>query len=95
MSARPSTSPVTLPLYHCLPKVDRVKGLAMSMGGRVNMKGSFSEDKRAVISEEKRETRRLLERVVYQPGYTESIASVGRWYLLRHLWAKNDDELIT
>ncbi|GCC35333.1 hypothetical protein chiPu_0013816 [Chiloscyllium punctatum] len=42
-----------------------------------------------------RETRRLLERVVYQPGYTESIASVGRWYLLRHLWAKNDDELIT
>ncbi|XP_078070894.1 superkiller complex protein 3 isoform X1 [Mustelus asterias] len=42
-----------------------------------------------------RETRRLLERVVYQPGYTESIASVARWYLLRHLWAKNDDELIT
>ncbi|XP_038661172.1 tetratricopeptide repeat protein 37 isoform X1 [Scyliorhinus canicula] len=41
-----------------------------------------------------RETRRLLERVVYQPGYTESIASVARWYLLRHLWAKNDDELI-
>uniref|UniRef100_A0A4W3JP45 SKI3 subunit of superkiller complex n=1 Tax=Callorhinchus milii TaxID=7868 RepID=A0A4W3JP45_CALMI len=42
-----------------------------------------------------RETRRLLERVVYQPGYPESIASVGRWYLLRHLWVKNDDELIT
>ncbi|XP_041042380.1 tetratricopeptide repeat protein 37 isoform X3 [Carcharodon carcharias] len=42
-----------------------------------------------------RETRRLLERVVYQPGYTDSIASVARWYLLRHLWAKNDDELIT
>ncbi|XP_051875382.1 tetratricopeptide repeat protein 37 [Pristis pectinata] len=42
-----------------------------------------------------RETRRLLERVVYQPGYTESIASVARWYLLRHLWAKNDDALIT
>ncbi|XP_067838960.1 superkiller complex protein 3 isoform X2 [Heptranchias perlo] len=42
-----------------------------------------------------RETRRLLERVIYQPGYTESIASVARWYLLRHLWAKNDDELIT
>ncbi|XP_069747865.1 superkiller complex protein 3 [Narcine bancroftii] len=41
-----------------------------------------------------RETRRLLERVVYQPGYTESIASVARWYLLRHLWAKNDDTLI-
>ncbi|XP_059825283.1 superkiller complex protein 3 [Hypanus sabinus] len=42
-----------------------------------------------------RETRRLLERVVYQPGYSESIASVARWYLLRHLWAKNDDTLIT
>lgn len=41
-----------------------------------------------------RETRRLLERVVYQPGYTESIATVARWYLLRHLWAKNDDTLI-
>ncbi|XP_073933157.1 superkiller complex protein 3 [Castor canadensis] len=41
-----------------------------------------------------RETRRLLERVVYQPGYPKSIASTARWYLLRHLYAKNDFELI-
>ncbi|XP_054993205.1 SKI3 subunit of superkiller complex protein [Sorex araneus] len=41
-----------------------------------------------------RETRRLLERVVYQPGYPRSIVSTARWYLLRHLHAKNDCELI-
>uniref|UniRef100_A0A2R9APS7 Superkiller complex protein 3 n=1 Tax=Pan paniscus TaxID=9597 RepID=A0A2R9APS7_PANPA len=41
-----------------------------------------------------RETRRLLERVVYQPGYPKSIASTARWYLLRHLYAKDDYELI-
>uniref|UniRef100_A0A8C8SDS5 Tetratricopeptide repeat domain 37 n=1 Tax=Pelusios castaneus TaxID=367368 RepID=A0A8C8SDS5_9SAUR len=41
-----------------------------------------------------RETRRMLERVVYQPGYPETIASVARWYLLRHLYAKDDYELI-
>ncbi|ELV10157.1 Tetratricopeptide repeat protein 37 [Tupaia chinensis] len=41
-----------------------------------------------------RETRRLLERVVYQPGYPKSIASTARWYLLRHLHAKNDYQLI-
>ncbi|XP_062068375.1 superkiller complex protein 3 [Lepus europaeus] len=41
-----------------------------------------------------RETRRLLERVVYQPGYPKSVVSTARWYLLRHLHAKNDDELI-
>ncbi|CAO2593153.1 Tetratricopeptide repeat protein 37 [Lemmus lemmus] len=41
-----------------------------------------------------RETRRLLERVVYQPGYPNSIVSTARWYLLRHLYAKNDQELI-
>ncbi|XP_076995238.1 superkiller complex protein 3 isoform X1 [Tamandua tetradactyla] len=41
-----------------------------------------------------RETRRLLERVVYQPGYPKSIISTARWYLLRHLYAKDDYELI-
>ncbi|XP_042711758.2 superkiller complex protein 3 isoform X1 [Chrysemys picta bellii] len=41
-----------------------------------------------------RETRRMLERVVYQPGYPETIVSVARWYLLRHLYAKDDYELI-
>ncbi|XP_049625130.1 SKI3 subunit of superkiller complex protein [Suncus etruscus] len=41
-----------------------------------------------------RETRRLLERVVYQPGYPKSVVSTARWYLLRHLHAKNDCELI-
>ncbi|XP_061008012.1 superkiller complex protein 3 [Dama dama] len=41
-----------------------------------------------------RETRRLLERVVYQPGYPKSIVSTARWYLLRHLHARNDYELI-
>ncbi|XP_041519322.1 tetratricopeptide repeat protein 37 [Microtus oregoni] len=41
-----------------------------------------------------RETRRLLERVVYQSGYPNSIVSTARWYLLRHLYAKNDQELI-
>ncbi|KAG8504314.1 Tetratricopeptide repeat protein 37 [Galemys pyrenaicus] len=41
-----------------------------------------------------RETRRLLERVVYQPGYPKSVVSTARWYLLRHLHAKNDYELI-
>ncbi|XP_069737207.1 superkiller complex protein 3 [Phaenicophaeus curvirostris] len=41
-----------------------------------------------------RETRRMLERVVYQPGNPETIVSVARWYLLRHLYAKDDCELI-
>uniref|UniRef100_H0XAR6 Tetratricopeptide repeat domain 37 n=4 Tax=Otolemur garnettii TaxID=30611 RepID=H0XAR6_OTOGA len=41
-----------------------------------------------------RETRRLLERVVYQPGYPKSVVSTARWYLLRHLHAKDDYELI-
>ncbi|XP_074934517.1 superkiller complex protein 3 [Phalacrocorax aristotelis] len=41
-----------------------------------------------------RETRRMLERVVYQPGNPETIASVARWYLLKHLYAKDDYELI-
>ncbi|NXD10853.1 TTC37 protein, partial [Nothocercus nigrocapillus] len=41
-----------------------------------------------------RETRRMLERLVYQPGIPENIASVARWYLLQHLYAKDDYELI-
>ncbi|KAL8203616.1 UNVERIFIED_CONTAM: Tetratricopeptide repeat protein 37 [Gekko kuhli] len=41
-----------------------------------------------------RETRRMLERVVYQLGYPETVISVARWYLLRHLYAKDDYELI-
>ncbi|XP_030326791.1 tetratricopeptide repeat protein 37 isoform X1 [Strigops habroptila] len=41
-----------------------------------------------------RETRRMLERVVYQPGNPETIVSVARWYLLQHLYAKDDQELI-
>ncbi|KAJ7423629.1 Tetratricopeptide repeat protein 37 [Pitangus sulphuratus] len=41
-----------------------------------------------------RETRRMLERVVYQPGNPETIVSVARWYLLQHLYAKDDCELI-
>uniref|UniRef100_A0A672MPW7 SKI3 subunit of superkiller complex n=1 Tax=Sinocyclocheilus grahami TaxID=75366 RepID=A0A672MPW7_SINGR len=43
-----------------------------------------------------RETRRLLEKIVYASasGGSETIASVARWYLLRHLHAKDDLELI-
>ncbi|XP_048359260.1 tetratricopeptide repeat protein 37 [Sphaerodactylus townsendi] len=41
-----------------------------------------------------RETRRMLERVVYQLRYPETVVSVARWYLLRHLYAKDDYELI-
>ncbi|XP_056393771.1 SKI3 subunit of superkiller complex protein [Hyla sarda] len=41
-----------------------------------------------------RKTRQLLEKVVYQSGCSETVASVARWYLLRHLHAKNDDQLI-
>ncbi|XP_018416037.1 PREDICTED: tetratricopeptide repeat protein 37 [Nanorana parkeri] len=41
-----------------------------------------------------RKTRQLLEKVVYQTGCSETIAAVARWYLLRHLHAKNDDQLI-
>ncbi|KAG8598337.1 hypothetical protein GDO81_002570 [Engystomops pustulosus] len=41
-----------------------------------------------------RKTRQLLEKVVYHTGCSETIASVARWYLLRHLHAKNDDQLI-
>ncbi|XP_014452741.1 superkiller complex protein 3 [Alligator mississippiensis] len=41
-----------------------------------------------------RETRRMLEKVVYQPGYPETIVSVARWYLLKHLYSKDDYELI-
>ncbi|XP_063151480.1 superkiller complex protein 3 [Candoia aspera] len=41
-----------------------------------------------------RETRRMLERVVYQSGFPETVVTVARWYLLRHLYAKDDYELI-
>ncbi|XP_036383792.1 tetratricopeptide repeat protein 37 [Megalops cyprinoides] len=43
-----------------------------------------------------RETRRLLERIVYPSGqaYPETVVSVARWYLLRHLHAKDDQELM-
>ncbi|MFT7813636.1 tetratricopeptide repeat protein 37 isoform X1 [Arapaima gigas] len=43
-----------------------------------------------------RETRRLLERIVYMPcpGQPETVTSVARWYLLQHLHAKDDQELM-
>ncbi|KAM3611589.1 uncharacterized protein V6R79_020889 [Siganus canaliculatus] len=43
-----------------------------------------------------RETRRLLERLVYTPyqDFPVTVAQVASWYLLRHLRAKNDEELI-
>ncbi|KAM9328956.1 superkiller complex protein 3 [Gastrophryne carolinensis] len=41
-----------------------------------------------------RKTRQLLEKVLYQSKCSETIAAVSRWYLLRHLHAKNDDQLI-
>ncbi|XP_062310352.1 superkiller complex protein 3 [Osmerus eperlanus] len=43
-----------------------------------------------------RETRRLLERVVYDPSRSSphTVQSVARWYLLRHLHAKDDLELM-
>uniref|UniRef100_A0A8C9VB08 SKI3 subunit of superkiller complex n=1 Tax=Scleropages formosus TaxID=113540 RepID=A0A8C9VB08_SCLFO len=42
------------------------------------------------------ETRRLLERIVYTPSplQPETVTSVARWYLLRHLHAKDDHELM-
>ena len=36
----------------------------------------------------------MLERVVYQPGNPETIVSAARGYLLQHLYAKDDCELI-
>ncbi|KAL7839781.1 hypothetical protein SRHO_G00264390 [Serrasalmus rhombeus] len=43
-----------------------------------------------------RETRRLLEKIVYGPcsGEAKTVALVARWYLLRHLHAKDDLQLI-
>ncbi|XP_075960487.1 tetratricopeptide repeat protein 37 [Anarhichas minor] len=41
-----------------------------------------------------RETRRLLERLVYSPDVPVTVVQVSSWYLLRHLHAKNDQELI-
>uniref|UniRef100_UPI0037E80CDA superkiller complex protein 3 n=1 Tax=Semicossyphus pulcher TaxID=241346 RepID=UPI0037E80CDA len=43
-----------------------------------------------------RETRRLLERLVYVPsqGFPVTVVQVASWYLLRHLHAKNDQELM-
>ncbi|XP_068167730.1 superkiller complex protein 3 [Antennarius striatus] len=43
-----------------------------------------------------RETRRLLERMVYFPSQDGlvTVMQVASWYLLRHLHAKNDQELI-
>ncbi|XP_012671452.2 tetratricopeptide repeat protein 37 [Clupea harengus] len=45
---------------------------------------------------EARETRRLLERLVYYalPDQPKTVSSVARWYLLRHLHAKDDLELM-
>ncbi|XP_071338724.1 superkiller complex protein 3 [Trachinotus anak] len=44
-----------------------------------------------------RETRRLLERLVYvsSQDFPVTVVQVASWYLLRHLHAKNDQELIT
>ncbi|XP_026862025.2 tetratricopeptide repeat protein 37 [Electrophorus electricus] len=43
-----------------------------------------------------RDTRRLLEKIVYSPTSRDAttVASVARWYLLRHLHAKDDLQLI-
>ncbi|XP_072521083.1 superkiller complex protein 3 [Salminus brasiliensis] len=43
-----------------------------------------------------RETRRLLEKIVYGPcsGEAKTVTSVARWYLLCHLHAKDDLQLI-
>lgn len=41
-----------------------------------------------------RETRRLLERLAYSPDVPVTVVQVSSWYLLRHLHAKNDQELI-
>ncbi|XP_051923327.1 tetratricopeptide repeat protein 37 [Hippocampus zosterae] len=43
-----------------------------------------------------RETRRLLEKLVYSPSqeFSATVPQVASWYLLRHLHFKNDDELI-
>uniref|UniRef100_A0A8C5ICB9 Tetratricopeptide repeat domain 37 n=1 Tax=Gouania willdenowi TaxID=441366 RepID=A0A8C5ICB9_GOUWI len=43
-----------------------------------------------------RETRRMLERLVYVSShdYPETVVQVASWYLLRHLHTKNDEELI-
>lgn len=43
-----------------------------------------------------RETRRLLERLVYvsSQDFPVTVVQVASWYLLRHLHAKNDEELI-
>ena len=43
-----------------------------------------------------RETRRLLERLVYVSSqeFPVSVMQVASWYLLRHLHAKNDQELM-
>nr|XP_019949487.1 PREDICTED: tetratricopeptide repeat protein 37 [Paralichthys olivaceus] len=43
-----------------------------------------------------RDTRRLLERLVYvsSPDFPVTVVQVASWYFLRHLYAKNDQELI-
>ncbi|KAG8012128.1 Tetratricopeptide repeat protein 37, partial [Nibea albiflora] len=43
-----------------------------------------------------RETRRLLERLIYVPSqdFPVTVVQVASWYLLRHLHAKDDQELI-
>ncbi|KAK2837420.1 hypothetical protein Q5P01_014632 [Channa striata] len=43
-----------------------------------------------------RETRRLLEKLVYVPSqdFPVTVMQVASWYLLRHLHSKNDEELI-
>uniref|UniRef100_A0AAX7T5H4 Tetratricopeptide repeat domain 37 n=1 Tax=Astatotilapia calliptera TaxID=8154 RepID=A0AAX7T5H4_ASTCA len=41
-----------------------------------------------------RETRRLLERLVYIQDIPATVVQVASWYLLRHLHAKNDEELM-
>lgn len=43
-----------------------------------------------------RETRRLLERLVYVPcqDLPATVVQVASWYLLRHLHGKNDEELM-
>ncbi|CAN9513348.1 unnamed protein product [Ophioblennius macclurei] len=49
-----------------------------------------------VIKMAARETRRSLEKLVYSPSrdFPVTVVQVASWYLLRHLHAKNDEELL-
>ncbi|XP_061842584.1 tetratricopeptide repeat protein 37 [Nerophis lumbriciformis] len=69
---------------------------ALKLGSSLPVAVLFQALLQYITQKNKRETRRLLEKLVYGPCQEVSVTvvQVASWYLLRHLHCKNDQEFI-